>query len=67
MIIHQALECHVPQVKVVLEPVMLVPRITDVRHGLPVCGGVVRVPLQEKVVLAGRLGRVDTVRPLTGI
>ena len=50
-----------------LQPVMFVPRVTDVHHGLSVCGGVVRVPLEEEVVLRGRQGWGDTVRPLTGV
>ena len=46
---------------------MFVPSITDVNHRLPVSWRVVRVPLQQQLLLAGRLRRIHTVRPLTGI
>ena len=65
MIINQALEGHVPLVEAVLEPVVFVPRVADVHHGLPVCGRVVGVPLQQQAVLARRLRRIDTVGPST--
>ena len=62
-VISLAGEGHVPLVEVVLEPVVLGARATDVENRLPVCWRVVRVPLQLKIVFAVRLRRLDTVRP----
>ena len=56
-------EGHVPLVEVVLEPVVLGARATDVENRLPVRWRVVRVPLQLKIVFAVRLRRLDAVRP----
>ena len=60
-VVRLAGEGHVPLVEVVLEPVVGGPSIADIEDGLSVCGGIVRVPLQQQVVLTVRLGWLHTV------